>query len=261
MTLPNIVAGFRVTGVCPFNRNAVRLPSEARTKFDPEALPKSTGIKYIPLYSPARSHQPSKLNSTDVHNKDTRLPITPVVKRERYSGFDDFGSLYSPYSSTPVELCSRPYSGKNPSLDDLSFLSGSLSIHKCHLERSGSEPNLHLVKQPCLGKFLHTPRPPSKIPTLKPKSSGRVLTSLENLRMMEEREQKKQEEARLKEQRKKEREEKKLENARLKEDRKMAREEKKAKDARLKKESTRGSDKSKDTRKMEESSFECELRQ
>ena len=45
MTLPNIVAGFRVTGVCPFNRNAIRLPSEAPTKFDPEALPKSTGIK------------------------------------------------------------------------------------------------------------------------------------------------------------------------------------------------------------------------
>ena len=41
MTLPNIVAGFRVTGVYPFNRNAVCLPSEARTKFDPEALPKA----------------------------------------------------------------------------------------------------------------------------------------------------------------------------------------------------------------------------
>ena len=214
MTLPNIVAGFRVTGVCPFNRNAIRLPSEAPTKFDPEALVKSTGIKYIPLYSPVRSHRPSKPKSISLHDKAAGLPSTPVispVEHNSYPGFDEFGysfSSYSPCSSTPVELRSRAYSGENPSLNDVSFLGGSLSVHKYHLERSGSEPNLHVVKQPCLGKLLHTPRPPNKIPTLKPKSSGRVLTSLENLRMMEERERKKQEEVYLKEQCKKEREKK-----------------------------------------------------
>ena len=59
-----------------------------------------------------------------------------------------------------------------------------------------------------LRDFLLIPRPPSKLPTVKPKLSGRVLTSLENLRMMEERELKKREDARLKEERKKVREEK-----------------------------------------------------
>ena len=41
MSLPNIEAAFQVTGVCPFNRNAISLPSREAmktTKFNPEAL-------------------------------------------------------------------------------------------------------------------------------------------------------------------------------------------------------------------------------
>ena len=80
------------------------------------------------------------------------------------------------------------------------------------LERSSSDPcisgHFALKKQQVLRDFLLIPRPPSKLPTVKPKLSGRVLTSLENLRMMEERELKKREDARLKEERKKVREEK-----------------------------------------------------
>ena len=250
MTLANIVAGFRVTGVCPFNRNAIRLPSEESTKFNPEALPKSTGIKYIPLYSPARNSKPNfdKANSTDVHDKCTERKSAPVISPVKHDKYQELDTLdcsltpYSPYSSTPVELCSR--GRKNPSLDDLSFRCGSLSLDQT-LERSNSEPSLHKCspmdftlmdygmncflpaeKQPSLGKFLHTPRPPSKLPIHRPKSSGRVLTSLENLRMMEEREHKKKEEARLKEEQKKAREEKKFETMRIKEERKKAREEK-----------------------------------
>jgi hypothetical protein len=59
----NITAGFRVTGICPFNRKAISLPSEEPTKtrkFNPEALPQATGIKYVPLYSPACSSQQKK---------------------------------------------------------------------------------------------------------------------------------------------------------------------------------------------------------
>lgn len=47
MSLSNIEAAFRVTGVCPFNRNAISLPSEEAmktTKFNPEALSQAIGI-------------------------------------------------------------------------------------------------------------------------------------------------------------------------------------------------------------------------
>ena len=55
MTRSNIVSGFQVTGICPFNRNAITFPSEevSFSKFKPESLIERTGISYIPLYSPA----------------------------------------------------------------------------------------------------------------------------------------------------------------------------------------------------------------
>ena len=54
MTAPNIIAGFRTCGVCPFDRNAMQLP---KSVFEPESLMKDTGLAYIPLYSPTRTHQ------------------------------------------------------------------------------------------------------------------------------------------------------------------------------------------------------------
>ena len=203
MSLANITAGFRVTGICPFNRNAISLPSEEpkSRKFNPEALPQATGIKYIPLYSPAHSKQ--KKHTGASLGKNRSPPPSPVEhdQSNRYLDFSDYS--LSHYSSTPMQLGQ----GKYP----LSIQ--SISSDNSLLERSSSEPciseHLTLKKQPCLRKFLCTPRPPSKIPTVKPKLSGRVLTSLENMKIMEERELKKKEEARLKDERKRAREEKK----------------------------------------------------
>ena len=64
MTGPNITSGFKATGVCPFDRNAISLPSETPfTKFRPETLVEQTGISYIPLYSPASSRSKSVTGS------------------------------------------------------------------------------------------------------------------------------------------------------------------------------------------------------
>ena len=54
MTMTNVMAGFRTTGVCPFDRNAVKskTPLNPAKAFDPSVLPKETGIKFLPLYSP-----------------------------------------------------------------------------------------------------------------------------------------------------------------------------------------------------------------
>ena len=73
----------------------------------------------------------------------------------------------------------------------------------------GTNCVLHSKKQPRLGKTLHTPQLPSK---LKLKTSGRVLTSLENLKMIEECEENRKE-AWIKEERRKA--EKRIQNERL----------------------------------------------
>ena len=59
----------------------------------------------------------------------------------------------------------------------------------------------------CLQKFLTYPTAPSKLPTLKPKSSGRVLTSADSIRDLEEKKRKKEEKAIKKEENAKKREE------------------------------------------------------
>ena len=47
----------------------------------------------------------------------------------------------------------------------------------------------------CLRRFLTYPTAPSKLPTLKQKSSGRVLTSADSIRALEEKKRKKEEKA------------------------------------------------------------------
>ena len=67
------------------------------------------------------------------------------------------------------------------------------------------------VPPPCastISKFLKVPTHPNQMPTKHGKSAGRVLTSLENLQLIQEREKQKQEKALQKEERKRLREEK-----------------------------------------------------
>ena len=53
MTMANITAGFRVTGIFPFQRMSLEPPSTSCA-----TLAERTGLAYIPLFSPARSSQP-----------------------------------------------------------------------------------------------------------------------------------------------------------------------------------------------------------
>lgn len=56
MTVSNIMAGFKKTGVCPFDRNAIKLPYDfSYQHFQPEELVKESGLAYIPMYSPKPS--------------------------------------------------------------------------------------------------------------------------------------------------------------------------------------------------------------
>ena len=56
MNMTNVIAGFRTTGIFPFNRNALSVSgSETPSKFNPKSLCESTKLKFIPVYSPAQS--------------------------------------------------------------------------------------------------------------------------------------------------------------------------------------------------------------
>ena len=54
MTAKNIQAGFKISGVFPFNKHEhpFELPTEKYRSFNPEEVVKKSKLKYIPLYSP-----------------------------------------------------------------------------------------------------------------------------------------------------------------------------------------------------------------
>ena len=53
MTIRNIMGGFKVCSIFPFNRDAIRPPLQSVPK-EMESLAKRSGLAYIPLYSPAK---------------------------------------------------------------------------------------------------------------------------------------------------------------------------------------------------------------
>ena len=171
------IASFKATGICPLDRSAVEPQQSKFSTFKPETLAERTGLAYIPFYNPSHSHTASK------HPAKSLL------------------------SSTPLHRSSMSYS--EPSLYEKSLLGESSAEDSFEDSFYASVP---LRRATSISNFLVPPITPSKLPTKHGKSSGTVLTSLENLQNIEDRERKKQEEAQsfVKENRKKERERKKL---------------------------------------------------
>ena len=58
MTPSNIASGFRATGVCLFNRSAIKIPGIGDVTEEPSALLKTTRLAFIPLFSPAHPQKP-----------------------------------------------------------------------------------------------------------------------------------------------------------------------------------------------------------
>ena len=191
-TMPNIINSFEATGICPFNRHAIRLPEDDHdfSVFKPCNLPEKTNLAYIPLYSPARPTRHENLSrvSSKSHLELSRRRIqihsTPGRKRCISPSFSSSISFASPLACSISE----------PSLLDESIFA--------------PQP------LPCattISKFLIRHDPPSSLPTKRGKSAGKVLTSLENIQQMQEREKEKQAAALMKEERKRIREKRRIE--------------------------------------------------
>ena len=160
MTIKNITASFSVTGVCPFNRNALsQLPSKKQASFQPDQLPVQTGLAYIPRYNPApkvSSKVPHSIANSDYSQHS--VPSKQV-------------STISTHESHDVTTALLQNSGIEENV-----------VVKPMKEKATSKPST------AISKFLETPTHPSKYPTKSPKSCGRV----ENMQKMEEKEIEKQ---------------------------------------------------------------------
>ena len=171
MSMSSVIAGFRTTGVYPFNRHALQPATDTPTSFNPASLCDRTGLKFIPLYSPARQRACGVTSS----------PCTNDAQSTEYQLFldNDESRPATPSSvnlplSSPSSLRDRQHEHL-PQLKHMTMLSKSFS----------SLPTVSALKY-C---------------EIEPKSSARVLTSTENLRNMEEKQRKKEEEERKKKER------------------------------------------------------------
>ena len=58
MTVKNILSAFKIAGIQPFDRNAVRIPQKPKSP-----LATASGIKYIPLFTPSKRSQPRQFQA------------------------------------------------------------------------------------------------------------------------------------------------------------------------------------------------------
>ena len=179
MTISNITAGFRVTGIYPLDREAVLGPIS-----DLSALSEETGLSFIPMISPA------------VRRFTSRRDVTP-----------DSEAREQDFSDHELALFEHWYDEGHDITDNERYNTWLAQSHPTSPAAS------HVWMQPLqstgISELLSYPEPPSRVPTLNPKSCGRVLTSQENLLILEEKKLAKEEKEREKEARKRAREEKK----------------------------------------------------
>ena len=126
-------------------------------------LTKSSSFTYLPMYSP-----------------------TPRRKQHRVSDLDTENSLPSDSSS----------SESSPEVTNIT------NVDRTSPQQE-SEPKGHsLVYKSQTKEFLLTPTVPPKLHPERTKSSGRVLTSFENIQLMEDKEKEKEEKKKLQQERK-----------------------------------------------------------
>jgi len=232
MSPSNVVAGFRCTGICPLDRSAIKIPGcESSGDEENESLTEKTGLKYIPLLSPApkpKGRMSSLSCSSASFTEEERLRFE-IRWEEGYDLEDDLHynnwvRIHHPDNHTPP---------KDVDLDHCSpFLACNFS--DCSSDevptipsrsRSPSGNTIEKASPPsAISSLLVVPKAPAK---LKKTSGGaRVLTSKENLELLAEKEQKKQELQEEKKRRKEERERKAREREEKKREKEKLRQEK-----------------------------------
>ena len=71
MIAKNIQAGYKISGVFPFNKHPFELPAEKYRSFNPEEVVKKSKLKYIPLYTPTSCRRRHISNDSDLSDETT----------------------------------------------------------------------------------------------------------------------------------------------------------------------------------------------
>ena len=233
MNMTNVIAGFRTTGIFPFNRNALSVSgSETPSKFNPKSLCEGTKLKFIPVYSPAQSK--SMPPSSSLLYDFTEEEVALFTKRyeegydlthdKRYNYWlqlkNDEGAIKDCVSSEPVIINDSALPKSAIVSKDVSKESGVDTTKKNNGSVARKEP-AQLKHSTALSKVLSSQElAVVKIATKPPKTSAWLLTSSENMKILEEKEKKKQEEAEEKRKRKIAAEEKRKEREKIKDKKK-----------------------------------------
>ena len=188
MTVKNIISAFRTCGIYPVDRSKVLSKLDSRSvssKIPSRAdLEVKRGLPYLPLLTPAPSCRKSVPSAASFTTAEFEL------FHERfemgYSGSDERYKLW-------LEMY-HPDEEDNVSLN-LSVIRTPVKSSKLTSKIALAQP-----KNPFERLFCNPTRP-SALPELKPKTSSRVLTSAESLKLLSEKERKKEEAQRKRDER------------------------------------------------------------
>ncbi len=247
MSMKNVQAGFRCTGIYPLNRNLL-VPEEENETAQKTNLAQRTGLKFIPLCSPLKPRRSSGSSyqfsseeedkfekrfeegydidtddrynmwkqiyhsseeSTSTIDSSNTVNVTPTciaVTPSNTSTFIDSAHPlnYGMYSNPPMNpyFPWYPYNYYNPPLPPVTEQYPGIPDHNLHFNIQDTISSQHkpavLSKSTIVSKILQQDGPIMKLPNIPPKASGKVLTSIENMRIMEEKEMKKKELEQLK---------------------------------------------------------------
>ena len=234
ITMKNITAGFRTTGIYPFNRYAIIPAPSPASKFDPKSLCTGTKIKFLPLYSPSYKSHPSgnvqlaspQLVAAPISFSEEEISLFSRRYEEGYDLTHDqrynlWLKQYHPKccssnESSPRKQLSFPDNCDNVP-DNCDTPDNCDNGDKIILDNEAPGPGptnppvMPLQKSTIFSKILEQSQlQVQKLPQRVPKSSARVLTSSENIKIIEEKEKKKKAKELLKLERKAQRELKKM---------------------------------------------------
>ena len=194
MTIKNILAGFRVSGIYPLDRSKLLVdkadikPLE-EMKFNPLITP-VTHIKHDSKFSPC-IFSDKEMNDFHCQYPTAAVDTDTDENSEQYVKWKE---MYRPYTVVPV--CEN---------DELE------SPLNCSLFHTPTKTNTDVVMVAQRGRPLRSilkyPSPITKVVHREQKSTSRVLTSAENLKILEEKQKMKDEKQRQKEERQKQKEE------------------------------------------------------
>lgn len=179
MTMPTIMSGFRITGVYPFNRNAIQVVDTTPAMKNSKSLAEKNGLAFIPLYSPARSKKsmPVELEHSS-HEASPSFSEQEIAKfiRRYEEGFNITSDARYNKWLQQYKACQNPDVSTESSVPDLHQPS-NLLLGGNRSTRSALENILQ-----CYQPGFHSRHDYVK-------NSAKVLTSSENKKLIEEKEQ------------------------------------------------------------------------